>query len=90
MILPNPPIGVLCDINEAWKLNLELLEAGVRCHSGQESRFKKGYKLTSHVGLLWCYSKGIAPLLPGYAHFAVSMPEFRTAFGLNPKPQPNP
>ena len=88
MILPEHTTAVLCDIDEAWELNLELLEAGVYCLYDDEGAFKASYKGTNDIGLLWGYKKVISPLMNDVAHLAVPMPEFRAAFGLNPQQEP--
>jgi len=87
MILPKDPIAVLCDIDDAWELNKELLQAGVPCLFEDEQRFRASYKGTNDIGLVWGSMRAINPLMIFNAHLAVPMPEFRAAFGLNPKPQ---
>jgi len=85
MIFPNPMVGVLCDIDDAWELNKELLQAGVPCLYDEEKSFKESYKSTSDIGLLWSNSRFIGLLMSPNADLAMSMPQFRTAFGLNPQ-----
>jgi len=87
MILPKDPVAVLCDINEAWELNKELLEAGVPCVFDEEAHLREAFRVHSHIGILWGYSSLIGSLMKHNAALAVPMPEFRAAFALNPKPQ---
>jgi len=88
MTLPIHPIAVLCDVDVAWELKEELREAGVLCLYKEEQRFKAAYKGTNDIGLVWCMAEFIISLPNHNAATKVSMPEFRAAFGLNPKPQP--
>jgi len=88
MTLPNHPIAVLCDIDTAWELNKELLEAGVPCLFKKENSFRTSYKNTFDVGLIWGRVRVIFPLMKINADTVVSMPEFRAAFDLPIKPQP--
>ena len=87
MTLPEIEVAVLCDVDTAWKLKEELRASGVPCLFKDEQSFKASYKRTSDVGLLWGYSRAIIPLMSNNATLAVSMPEFRAAFDLTPKPQ---
>jgi len=87
MTLPNHPIAVICDVDTAWKLNKELLEAGVPCLFKEEQRFKAAYKGTNDIGLVWCMAGFIISLPNHNAATKVSMPEFRAAFGLPNRPQ---
>jgi len=86
MILPQKPIAVLCDINEAWELKEELRQAGVPCLYGEERVFKASYKLVPFIGLLWM-AEVVCSLMKHNAALAVPMPEFRAAFGLPTQPQ---
>jgi len=88
MTLPKNVVAVRCDVDTAWKLNKELLEAGVPCLFEEEGNFKESYKGTNDIGLFWGYKKVIIPLITIDAHILVSMPEFRAAFELPIKPKP--
>jgi len=88
MILPKDPIAVLCGIDEACKLFEELREAGVPCAYDEEVGLREVFRVHSRMGILWGYSSLLGSLMSHNAHLAVPMPEFRAAFGLNPKPQP--
>jgi len=88
MILPKDPVAVLCDIDEACKLFKELREAGVPCLRKDEVDFREVFRGYPFIGILWGYSSVIGSLMKHNADLAVPMPEFRTAFGLNPQQEP--
>jgi len=88
MTLPENVVAVRCDVDTAWKLHKELLEAGVPCVFKRESSFRASYKITSDIGLVWCGARFIISLPNHNSATEVSMPEFRAAFNLPIKPKP--
>jgi len=82
MTLPIHPIAVICDVDEAYRLTLEFREAGVLCLRKHEVHFRAVFREHSFIGIFWGRNKVITLLSKRHAHFAVPMPEFRTAFGL--------
>jgi len=87
MILPQKPIAALCSVDEAWKLNKELLQAGVPCVFDKEVDLREAFRVHSRIGIFWGYSSLLGSLMSHNAHLAVPMPKFRGAFGLPTKPQ---
>ena len=81
-------MGVLCNVDVAWELNLELAQSGVPCLSGIEAQFRGLFIRNLCIGLLWGSGKIICLLMSHNADLAVPMPEFRAAFDLPIKPKP--
>jgi len=87
MTLPKNVVAVICDVDTAWKLHKELLEAGAPCLTEEERVFKASYKAIFGIGILWTEEVVCILMNHNAAALAVPMPEFRAAFDLPNRPQ---